>query len=165
MYQKQNIFCVCATIIFGGVGFCLSPAVAAGTSGESTATNAALAPQPDLNGPFQVLDEWLKFVRARDHNRAFALLSTALHDKYQKNDRVFMNTVRLTQHALYDHESYRLLTPVTQKVSGDQMMVKIQWIDRNGHETLGLIHMIEGPDGAWRVDGVTVLDNGQARDA
>lgn len=118
-----------------------------------------------LPGPFAVIDTWMAHVRTRSREDAFLLLSNKQHEKFDNSARVFMNTLRLTQQAIYNHETYRLLTPITQSMSDSSAIIKIQLRSRDGIETLGILRVLRINNHQWKIDGITVLSAGRPRDA
>lgn len=121
--------------------------------------------QITLPGPFAVVDAWMTHIRTRARDDAFLLLSDQQHKKFDDSARIFMNTLRLTQHAIYNHETYQLLTPVTQNLSDQSTLIKIQLLSRDGVETLGILRVLRVNGDQWKIDGITVLSAGRPRDA
>lgn len=135
-----------------------------------TTTRAEEARGPMLPpGLTQTVDALLKNIRARDRDAAFALLSAGAQEKLGSTPKAFMNTVRLLHHALYDHEGYHFVAPPAQLASTSptpvEMMVRIQLVDYDQHETLLIIRMRQDEGQKWQIHGLTTLQDDQGRDA
>ncbi len=174
MSKKRNIFYACFTFLF--VGVCIGSLTAhAGDSSvpwpaararDSVSLETAQGLTAPLSGPLLAIDQLLTHVRARDRVHAFSLLSAAQHEKYKGNAENFMKNLRLMYHAVYDHQVYRILTPVTSGADDSpSMLVKIQLVNHSGDETLGVVHVIQKEKGIWEIDGIIIFSNDRARDA
>jgi pyridoxal/pyridoxine/pyridoxamine kinase len=77
-----------------------------------------------------------------------------------------MKSLRVLHHAIYDHVSYRILTPVLQD-SGDktEAVIKIQLVNHKGQESFGVIRMIREDHKSWEIDGFTIIPDDDGRNA
>lgn len=125
----------------------------------------ATAPVSDeiiYTSPDQVIEGFLSAIRKRDRAGVVDALTPSAHEHLGgANPRVIMNTLRLTRHALYDHDHYTLLEPLATNVSagpegeGSQIR-RVQLFDRDGGVTLMIVRLVSTA-GTWQIDGLTVI--------
>lgn len=161
MKKKRNSFRVVLTLII-----CL---VVGGLTVFGPPVRANDQPREMPRGLTQMVDALLKNIRTRDRDGAFAVLSQSAQDKLGATPKAFMNTVRLFHHPLYDHAGYRVIGPATQLAATrpilTEMMVRVQLMDHDDHETLLLLRVGQDKQGVWHVHGLTTLQDDAGRDA
>lgn len=163
MNRKRNSFCVGACLFFLGLIFgsgfggngraYADPAVSVSVSGDITKT----------------VESFLKYIRARDKDAAFAQFTPAAREKWGGTSKVFMNTVRLDHAGLYDHVGYHWVNPPVavsaQAGSLTDQVVRLQLVDVDGRETFVLVRLTQGTDGVWYVNGLTSFMDEDGREA
>lgn len=139
------------------------------TAGQMTmATPASIGPEqgaPPVATSLtsaDVLANELRALQLRDAASAFALLTPARQAALDNNARLYVKMVRLTQHALYNHQSFRVLDT---NVDGNSAIHKIQLRDHHGQETLAIIHLLQQADGSWRIDKAALIPHGDDKGA
>lgn len=125
----------------------------------ATATSVKTSPEG-------AIEAFLSAIRTRDKNGVLAGLTAAAADKLggATDPRVVMNTLRLTRHALYDHDHYRLVEPVAATASTEATQIrKVQLFDRDGEITLVLLRLVRDNGQIWRIDGLTLVAGSDER--
>jgi hypothetical protein len=112
---------------------------------------------PSISDQGKILDLALSSLRARKKDDVFQFLSSDQKNTFQDGPKAFMQFVRTHLHAIYDHTTYRVLNQFMP--SPGVIVHKVEFLDRDGHGTIGLIKMIkdETQNNTWRIDHFAVL--------
>ncbi len=110
----------------------------------------------------EVIGQQLDAIRTRDAERAFALTMGALHEKYADAAK-FLEDLRFTHRALYNHSRFRFLDQIP---LADGLLQKVEIEDgKSGHEPVLMIYRLRRDEaGHWRIDSFTVLDEDGGKD-
>lgn len=134
--------------------FTLVPPARAGERAQQ-ASNPPVAVLRPLDPAGDVVFQTLRALHARDGAAALALMDPLRQGDYALNAALYMKNMRLYQHALYNHETFRVLST---EQDGDIAIHKIELRARDGALSLAIFRLRQQPDGTWRVDHIGVID-------
>lgn len=100
----------------------------------------------------------LESVRARNAERAFALLSPAAQAKMTGQAAAFLSHLRLKQPALYEHTAFRVLDTHTTP-AGE--IARIELINRAGEAHLAWIRLGADSNGVTKIESVAVMPDSE----
>ncbi|MFN3826143.1 MAG: DUF4864 domain-containing protein [Micavibrio sp.] len=101
----------------------------------------------------------LEALRNRDGDVAYALTASSLHKKYD-NSQAFMNDMRFSYRPLYNNMSYKFLDQTPMESGG--LIQRIQVDHTHGDPAIVIYRLERNPEGEWRIESFSLLeqDNG-----
>lgn len=148
-------------IVFLFYGMICGPVSVAQAASANTSPSAILELNrkgaPSVSDQGKILDQALSALRARKRDDVFQFLSSDQKNAFQDGPKAFMQFIRTRLHAIYDHTAYKVINQFMP--SPGIMIHKVEFFDRQGRGTIGLIKMIkdEMQNDTWRIDHFAVL--------
>jgi Domain of unknown function (DUF4864) len=121
-----------------------------------------LAETRPLDPAGDVVAQALKALQDRKGDIALAFMTDKQQNSFRRDAAFYLRTLRLHQHALYDHHTFRVLATEHQ---GIVAIHKIELKSRDGRTALAIFRLIQQDDGVWRIDHVGIVDDTDERGA
>lgn len=150
--MRLDIVLIFMTFLLGSVS--PSPVLAADTTPITQVSTASMTSVIVSDPIHHVITQQLQAFKDRDGLKAFALVSTALKDKYHDSGK-FLRMARFTYRALYDHKGYNFLK---RSGEGQIQFQSVEVTGPDGTPSVALFRMVQDANGSWLIDRVIVLD-------
>lgn len=119
------------------------------------AQDVAQAVLPQMDDPAQhIIEEQLRAFREDDASLAYALNSDDFQHEY-RDEKHFMMMMRFTHKPLVNHLSYTFKGTSHIK---DRLVQTVEMLNPSGSSTTVMFYLQKNTDGAWLIDGYTILD-------
>lgn len=156
--KRKQLRLIALALLAGALG--LGGSARAGE--VSTVSNPPMVETRPIDAAGDVVAKALRALHDRNTTAAFVLLTEQQQTGFQHDATLYLKSLRLNQHALYDHNTFRVLDTEHQ---GNVAIHKVELIARDGHTALAIFRLLQQGNGVWRIDRIGIVDAADERDA
>lgn len=164
--QKRKLFS--AVLFF--VLFCgITSGISSNHARAGEESSAKFQTESIVSTPKAQIEQFMSAVRLRNHQGVVEALTPRIASFFADgtgSPRVVMNTIRLQNQAIYNHNRYQVIEDVSSPRSQEDMQIhKVQIFDRNGVSALVLFRLVHTAGQGWHIDGWTLIGGSDTRGA